>query len=104
MMKRKMETTSKRARLTPWEKLQSGKQSAKRRNEAAAQRLNSNFVYLQDNAGKLMLSGVGSFLPPAATTLIPHLWGIAKPALWAWGAGKMQSLLLSLLFGKKKKK
>jgi hypothetical protein len=99
-----METTVERARLTPWEKLQSGKRSAKRRNEEAAQRLNENFFYIQDNAGKLVLSSIGSYLPPMATTLIPHLWGIAKPALLAWGAGKMQSLLLGILCGKKKKK
>ncbi|MDR3140707.1 MAG: hypothetical protein LBU37_03125 [Tannerellaceae bacterium] len=98
-----METTAKRARLTPWEKLQSGKRLAKRRNEEAAQRLNSNFAYIQGNAGKLMLSGIGSYLPPVATTFISHLWGIAKPALLAWGASKMQSLLLSILFGQKKK-
>jgi hypothetical protein len=99
-----METIAKRTRLTPWEKLQSGKQSAKRRNEEAAQRLNENFFYIQDNAGRLVLSGIGSYLPPVAATFIPHLWGIAKPALLAWGAGKMQSLLLGILFGKKKKK
>ncbi|MDR0749656.1 MAG: hypothetical protein LBF62_08805 [Tannerellaceae bacterium] len=99
-----METTAKKARLTPWEKLQSGKQLAKRRNKEAAQRLNDNFVYIQSNAGKLMLSGIGSYLPPVATTLIPHLWGIAKPALWAWGVSRMKSLLLNILFGQKKKK
>jgi hypothetical protein len=104
MMKKKMETTAKRARLTPWEILQYGKRSAKRRNEEAAQRLNGNFAYIQSNAGKLMLSGIGSYLPPVVTTLIPHFWGIAKPALWAWSVGRMQSLLLSILFGQKKKK
>lgn len=96
--------TANRARLTPWEKLRSDKLSAKRRNEKAAQRLNDNFAYIQDNAGKLMLSGIVSYLPPVVTTFIPHLWGIAKPALLAWGAGKMQSLLLRILFGKKKEK
>ncbi|MDR1161124.1 MAG: hypothetical protein LBK45_02185 [Tannerellaceae bacterium] len=99
-----METTAKRAPLTPWEKLQSGKQSAKRRSEAAALRLNGNFAYIQDNAGRLTLLGIGSYLPPVAVTLIPHLWGIAKPALLAWGVGKMQSILLRILFGKRKKK
>jgi hypothetical protein len=103
MMKKRMRTT-KRTQLTPWEKLQSDRLSAERRSEVAMQRLNDNLAYIQDNAGKLILSGIGSYLSPVATTLIPHLWGIAKPALLTWGAGKMQSLLLSLLFSKKKKK
>ncbi|MDR1201056.1 MAG: hypothetical protein LBL58_05410 [Tannerellaceae bacterium] len=99
-----METIVKRTQLTPWEKLQSDKLSAKRRSEEAAQRINDNFAYMQDNIGKLMLSGISSYLSPIGTTLMPHLWGMVRPALLTWGIGKMQSLLLGILFGKKKKK
>jgi hypothetical protein len=103
MMKKEMRIT-KRTQLTPWEKLQSDRLSAERRSEAAVQRLNDNFAYIQDNVGKLILSGAGSYLSPVGTTLIPHLWGIVKPVLLTWGISKMQSLLLGILFGKKKRK
>jgi hypothetical protein len=96
--------TTKRTRLTPWEKLQSDRLSAERRSEAAVERLSNNIAYLQDNAGKLILSGAGSYLSPVGTALMPHLWGIVKPVLLTWGISKIQSLLLGILFGKKKKK
>lgn len=131
-----MEATYKRMQLTPLEKLQSDKLYAKIRSEEAAQRLDNNFTYIQDNTGKFILSGISSYLFPGnkakkedndedsdsllpalikrkpgindaltiGTTIIPHLWGIAKPVLLTWGIGKMQSLLLDKLFGKKKKK
>jgi len=131
-----MEATYKRMQQTPLEKLQSDKLYAKIRSEEAVQRLDDNFAYIQDNSGKLILSGIGSYLFPGSkagkdenedasdallpafiktkpgindvlaigATIMPHLWGIAKPVLLTWGIGKIQSLLLGNLFGKKKKK
>ena len=126
-----MGPTNKNRPLTPLEKLQSDKLQAKMNGEEAARRLNENFTYIQENGGGLILSSVGSFLLsgikagknedaglPAllagkpglgdalsiGSAIMPHLWGIARPVLVAWGISKLQSLLLNKLFGKKKRK
>lgn len=122
---------------TPLEKLQADKLCARIRCREAEQRLNENVLQIQNNSGKIILSGIstllfpgtktekaeddsattGSLLPALAktkpsfddilnigATILPHLWGIAKPVLITWGIGKAQSLLLGKLLRKNKKK
>jgi len=96
-------------------------------------KLNANCAYIQQNMGGLLVSSLTSFvfspkkqegenltasdmpaLPVGGLALsdylsigksmLPHLWVIAKPVLISWGIGKVQSLLIHKLFGKKKMK
>ncbi len=119
---------------TPLEKLQSDKLYAKVKSRAAAQRLNNNITYIQNNTGSILLSSAHSLLFPGAKekkekvnsllhlpaltrrglsmsdvfslgkSLLPHAWTIAKPILFTWGVGRTRSILLGRLFGWKKKK
>ncbi|MDR0429919.1 MAG: hypothetical protein LBH58_05510 [Tannerellaceae bacterium] len=107
-----MEPTDKKKKQTPLEKLQSDKLQAKMRNRKAAQRLNDNFVYIQNKGGRILFSsitssktkpGLGDVLDIGAV-ILPRLWGIAKPVLLTWGIGKIQSLVLGKLLEKKKNK
>lgn len=117
---------------TPLEKLISDKEHIRKQCVEQEHKLNQDFLYIQENAPSLLLSGFSALLfpntkakktdstqtvavsnQPAAATgladylaiaqgLLPVAWDIARPFLVTWGIRKAQSLFTNLLFRKKK--
>lgn len=117
---------------TPLEKLISDKERIRKQCVEQEQKLNQDFLYIQENAPSLLLSGFSALLfpntkakktdstqavavsnQPAAATgfadyltiaqgLFPVAWDIARPLLVTWGIRKAQSWFTNLLFRKKK--
>ena len=118
--------------LTPLEKLIFDKEQIRRQCVVQEQKLNDDFLYIQENAGSLLISGFTTLLFPntkskktesteTATTasqpvtpigfsdylsiaqgLLPVAWDVVRPFLLTWGIRKAQSWFTNLLFKKKK--
>lgn len=108
--------------LTPLEKLISEREQIKEQCRQQEQKLNNQVVYLQQNAGSLLLSGLSSLLFPKTSALpvkpttaqsssgnqaialgisdylsiakemMPVLWDVAKPLLISWGVKKARTV------------
>lgn len=115
---------------TPLEKLLSDKEQLRRRCAMQQKKLNDDFLYVQENAARLLLSGFSAMLfpdtaakrptpsgaasasdnprtpsaidyPGIAKELLPVAWSVAKPVLLSWGIRKIQSWFVGFLCGKK---
>ncbi len=114
---------------TPIEKLLSEKEQLRERCTLQQKKLNDDFLYVQKNAARLLLSGFTTLLFPdadrkkatqsspatkvnnpsstaidytsIAKELIPVAWSVAKPVLLSWGIRKVQSWFVGFLCGKK---
>lgn len=114
---------------TPIEKLLSEKEELRERCVLQQKKLNDDFLYVQENAPRLLLSGFTTLLFPDANRkkasqsthtavtnnspsaaidyqgiakeLLPVAWSVAKPVLLSWGIRKIQSWVVGFLCGKK---
>lgn len=117
---------------TPLEKLISDKEQIRKQCVLQEQKLNEDFVYIQENASGLLLSGFSALLFPGSKakktdsdstvaiqeapsapigfsdylaigqSLLPLAWDVARPFLYTWGIRKAQTWFTNLLFKKKK--
>lgn len=117
---------------TPLEKLISDKERIRKQCAIQEEKLNDDFNYIQNNAGKLLLSAFTAILFPnnksenadktsiqavpaepiqpiglsdyisIAKGMMPVLWDVAKPLLITWGIKKVQHIFVNALFKKKK--
>ncbi len=114
---------------TPIEKLLSEKEELRERCALQQKKLNDDFLYVRENAPRLLLSGFTTLLfpdtdrkkasqstpatktnnsssaaidyPSIAKELLPVAWSVAKPVLLSWGIRKIQGWFVGFLCGKK---
>lgn len=119
-----MHPTNNNNTLTPLEKLIFEREQITKQCRKQEEKLNGHVVYLQQNAGSLLLSGLSSLLFPKtsavpvksatvqpssgnqtmtlgisdylsiAKEMMPVLWDVAKPLLVSWGVKKARTVFL----------
>ncbi|MDR0348154.1 MAG: hypothetical protein LBH90_01510 [Tannerella sp.] len=117
---------------TPLAKLQHKKESVRRESELQIQKLEQHLLYVKENAGSLVLSGISSLLLPGSKTspkkgkvqqslpaqathpfgllnylslgkeMLPVALEIAQPFLITWGLKTVKKLITRIFFKKKK--